>query len=62
MKTLEERLQETRGEMTTKGICSSCIYLYDEGILTCCIKNNRWEDVEYDQKCDIDAWEGFELP
>ena len=48
-------------DMDTAGICSSCIHFYDEGLLTCCIKNKRWKTVEYNQKCDIESWEGFTL-
>ena len=56
---LKDKLKEVSIEMNTPGICSSCLNLYDEGTLTCCIKNKRWKDVEYTQKCDIDSWEGF---
>lgn len=58
---LAKTLNTVHEEMNTPGICSSCIYMYDESSVTCCIKNNRWKNVEYNQKCDIDAWEGFSL-
>jgi len=51
--------EESLKYIDTPGYCSSCIYLYDEGMLTCCIKNKRWKDVEYNQECDIDSWEGI---
>ena len=38
--------------------CNTCIHLYDESVLTACMKDGRWVVVEYAQECDIDSWEG----
>jgi len=57
-KTVTKRVHDL---LQTKGVCASCIHLYDESITTACMKNGRWVTVEVEQLCDIEAWEGFDL-
>lgn len=38
--------------------CGTCLELHDEGMLTCCVKQD-WIDVDCKMVCDF--WHGLEL-